>query len=383
MSTTPLPSTTIEMVDLKTQYQNIKSEIDTAVQTVIDEASFINGAIVKEFAANLATYLHAKHVIPCANGTDAIQIAFMALELQPGDEIICPAFTYAATIEVAKLLHLRPIYVDIDPHTFNIDTNAIEAVITPKTKAIIPVHLFGQSANMEIVMQIANKYNLYVIEDTAQAIGADYTFSDGTTAKAGTIGHIGTTSFFPSKNLGCYGDGGAIFTNDHVLAEKLRVITDHGQTKKYHFEKIGVNSRLDSMQAAILNVKLKYLHQYTEARQKAAAIYDAAFCNLTNLQIPYRDTASSHVFHQYTLRTNGIERDTIIEKLKNKNIPCMVYYPKPMHVQPAYLDSDFPEGAFPHSEQASEKVFSLPMHTELTPQMQQYIIDSLLEICNS
>lgn len=364
----------IQMVDLHNQYLNIKEDIDAAIQDVLDKGYFINGAPVHNFAKNLSDYLKVKHVIPCANGTDAIQIALMALDLQPGDEVITTPFTFVATAEVIALLHLKPVFVDIHPDTFNIDENKIVEVISPRTKCIIPVHLFGLTANMEKIMEIAAKYNLYVIEDNAQAIGGDYTFSDGTKKKSGTIGHIGCTSFYPSKNLGCYGDGGAIFCNDDAIGEKINVICNHGSKVKYYHESIGVNSRLDSMQAGILKVKLKHLDEYIKARQKAADYYDRELSGIPGITTPVRSAFSTHVFHQYTLRIEG-NRDELQKTLSAKGIPSMIYYPVPLHMQSAYTGDGYKEGDFPVSELAAKQVLSLPMHTELNEEM-------LATICN-
>jgi len=367
------------MVDLKTQYDKIRTEVDEAMQRVISTTAFINGPEVKAFQAELEQYLHVKHVIPCANGTDALQIAMMALGLKPGDEVITADFTYVATAEVIALLGLVPVLVDVNPDTFTIDLAALEKAIGPKTKAIVPVHLFGLCAEMEAIMILAKKHNLFVLEDTAQALGASYTFSDGSRQKAGTIGHIGATSFFPSKNLGCFGDGGALFTNDEVLAKKLRMIANHGQSVQYVHDSIGVNSRLDSLQAAVLRVKLKHLDQYEAARQKVAAYYDKAFGQHPNISIPARLKNSTHVFHQYTLKLKGADRDKLRAHLTTKDIPAMVYYPIPLHMQKAYLDSRYKEGAFPITEQLCASVISLPMHTELDEETLHYITSSVLE----
>jgi len=372
----------IQMVDLKGQYQKIKSEVDKAIQEVIDNTAFINGPAVKEFQSDLEKYLGVKHVIPCANGTDALQIAMMALDLKPGDEVITANFTYVATAEVIGLLGLKPVLVDVYPDTFDINIEAIEKNITPKTKAIVPVHLFGQCADMERIMTLAKKYNLFVIEDVAQAIGADYTFSDGKKAKAGTIGTIGCTSFFPSKNLGCYGDGGAIYTNDDTLASKLRMIAHHGQSVQYVHDVLGVNSRLDTIQAAVLKIKLKHLDEYAAARNKAAAYYDKAFSNHPKLKTPKRVKNSTHVFHQYTLQLNGIDRTALREFLSQRGIPAMIYYPIPLHMQKAYKDERYKEGDFPVTEKLCASVLSLPMHTELDEETLKYICDSVLEFCN-
>lgn len=367
----------IQMVDLKVQYQNIKAEVDAALQNVMNNTAFINGPEVKAFQEELQSYLGVKHVIPCANGTDALQIAMMALDLQPGDEVITASFTYVATAEVIALLKLKPVLVDVDPHTFNIDPAAIEKAITPKTKAIVPVHLFGQCADMDPILEIARKHNLYVIEDTAQAIGAKYTHRDGRVSTAGCMGHIGATSFFPSKNLGCYGDGGALFTNDDQLADSMRMIANHGQKVRYYHDSIGVNSRLDSMQAAILRIKLRKLDEYTAARNKAADFYDRAFADVPHLTTPARAVNSTHVFHQYTLVSSGIDRFKMQEYLASKNIPSMVYYPVPLHMQKAYTDPRYKEGDFPITEELCKHVISLPMHTELTQEQLDYIVQEV------
>lgn len=372
----------INMVDLKGQYLKIKNEIDKRVLDVIESTAFINGPEVKTFQQNLEKYLDVKHVIPCANGTDALQVAMMALDLKPGDEVITASFTFIATAEVIALLGLKPVLVDVNPETFNIDPAAIRKAITPQTKAIVPVHLFGQAAEMEEIMAIAKEHNLFVIEDNAQAIGAEYTFADGHKKKAGTIGHIGCTSFFPSKNLGCYGDGGAIFTNDDVLADKLRIVVNHGMKVRYYHDLIGVNSRLDSIQAAILDVKLKHLDEYAAARNKAASYYDKAFSKTTKLSIPGRYIKSNHVFHQYTLITNGVDRIALQQFLAEKGIPMMIYYPVPLHMQKAYIDPRYKEGDFPVTEFLCEKVISLPMHTELDEDQLHFITDSVLEFLN-
>jgi dTDP-4-amino-4,6-dideoxygalactose transaminase len=372
----------LQMVDLKGQYNRIKHEIDNAIQEVINSTAFINGPAVKNFQTDLESYLQVKHVIPCANGTDALQVAMMGLGLEMGDEVITTSFTFVATVEVIKLLKLTPVLVDVDYNTFNISPEAIERAITPRTKAIVPVHLFGQCADMESIMAIAKKYNLYVIEDTCQAIGANYTFKDGRKLKAGTIGNIGCTSFFPSKNLGCYGDGGAIFTNDDELAKNIRYIVNHGMTVRYYHDTIGVNSRLDSIQAAILKVKLKYLDEYNIARNKAADYYDRAFGNNSKLVIPGRFSQSNHVFHQYTLKLNGFDRSKFIEFLAERGIPAMIYYPVPMHLQKAYKDIRYKEGDFPVTEKLCNTVVSLPMHTELTNEQLEYITSNVLDFIN-
>jgi dTDP-4-amino-4,6-dideoxygalactose transaminase len=369
----------IPMVDLKTQYHRVKNEIDRAILDVVENTAFINGPAVKEFQTGLENYMHVKHVVNCANGTDALQIAMMALDLKPGDEVITTSFTFVATVEVIALLQLTPVLVDALPGTYNIDPVALEKAITPKTKAIVPVHLFGQCADMESIMAIANKHNLYVIEDNCQAIGAYYTFSDGTRKQAGTMGNVGTTSFFPSKNLGCYGDGGAMFTNDDALAEKLRMISNHGMKVRYYHDSIGVNSRLDTIQAAVLNVKLGQLDTYIVNRQRAAAYYDHAFANHPNITIPARDPKSTHVFHQYTLVLKGVDRAALQAKLQEKGIASMVYYPVPMHMQKAYADARYKEGDFPVTEELSNNVMSLPMHTELTEEQLAYIVNGVIE----
>lgn len=369
------------MVDLVSQYEKIQNEIDSAVLNVIRSAAYINGPEVKSFQKELEDYLQVKHVIPCANGTDALQIAMMALDLQPGDEVITASFTYVATAEVIALLKLKPVLVDVDPLTMNIDIAAVEKAITSKTKAIVPVHLFGQCADMEPLMALAKKHQLHVIEDTAQAIGAEYTFSDGKKQKAGTIGIIGCTSFFPSKNLGCFGDGGAIFTNDDTLAGKLRMIANHGQSVQYVHDSIGVNSRLDSMQAAILRIKLRHLDEYAHARNAAADFYDKAFQNNSSIVTPVRAKNSTHVFHQYTLQLKGKDRNKLREYLATKEIPAMIYYPIPLHMQKAYSDSRYKPGDFPVTEKLCESVISLPMQTELSEEQLKFITNSVLEFC--
>ncbi|MDZ4824688.1 MAG: DegT/DnrJ/EryC1/StrS family aminotransferase [Flavobacteriales bacterium] len=363
----------IHMVDLHTQYINIKNEIDQAILDVVQSTAYINGPEVKLFQEELEEYLRVKHVIPCANGTDALQIAMMALNLQPGDEVITASFTYVATAEVISLLKLKPVLVEVDEQTFNILPSAIEKAITPKTKAIVPVHLFGQCADMEPILAIARKHNLYVIEDAAQAIGAKYTFSDGRVETAGSMGHIGATSFFPSKNLGCYGDGGAIFTNDDELAISMRMIANHGQTVRYYHDSIGVNSRLDSIQAAVLRIKLRHLDEYSAARNSAADFYDNAFAPVKQLTTPFRAKNSTHVFHQYTLKTDGIDRFKLQEFLATKNIPAMVYYPVPLHMQKAYIDVRYKEGDFPVTEDLCRRVISLPMHSELSEEQMEFV----------
>jgi dTDP-4-amino-4,6-dideoxygalactose transaminase len=370
----------IQMVDLKSQYEKIKTEVDAGIEEVISNTAFINGPAVKEFQSDLENYLQVKHVIPCANGTDALQIAMMALDLKPGDEVITASFTYVATAEVIGLLGLTPVLVDVYEDTFDINIEAIEKAITTKTKAIVPVHLFGQCADMERIMALAKKHNLFVIEDVAQAIGADYTFSDGKKVKAGTIGTIGCTSFFPSKNLGCYGDGGAIYTNDDDLAKKLRMIAHHGQSVQYVHDVLGVNSRLDTIQAAVLKVKLKHLDEYAAARNKAADYYDNAFANHPKLKTPVRAKNSTHVFHQYTLRLVGVDRKLLREQLAERGIPAMIYYPIPLHEQNAYKSDRFKKEDFPITEKLCATVLSLPMHTEMDEEMLKYITDNVLEL---
>ncbi|MCU0435877.1 MAG: DegT/DnrJ/EryC1/StrS family aminotransferase [Bacteroidia bacterium] len=372
----------MQMVDLLGQYEHIQAEIDAAVLGVIRSSAYINGPEVKEFKAELEAYLGVKHVIPCANGTDALQIAMMALGLKPGDEVITASFTYVATAEVIALLGLTPVLVDVYPGTMDIDVEAIERAITPKTKAIVPVHLFGQCADMERIMKLAEKHNLFVIEDTAQAIGSDYTFSDGRKAKAGTIGTIGCTSFFPSKNLGCYGDGGAMYTNSDELADKMRMIANHGQSVQYYHDSIGVNSRLDSIQAAILRIKLRHLDNYAAARNRAATWYDNALGNHPKLVIPARVKHSDHVFHQYTLQLKGVDRQAFRDFMAERGIPTMIYYPVPLHLQKAYRDERYREGDFPVTEQLCASVVSLPIHTELDEATLKLITDSVLEFVN-
>ena len=362
------------MVDLKSQYNKIKEEIDTAIQDVIDSSAFINGPKVSEFVDHLSRYLGGINIIPCANGTDAIQIALMALDLKPGDEVILPVHTYVATAEVIALLQLKPVFVDVHPDYFTIDVDLIEEKITSKTKAIVPVHLYGQCADMDEIVRIASKHNLFVIEDTAQAIGAKYTFPDGSKAFAGTIGHFGTTSFFPSKNLGCFGDGGAMFVRDDNMAKKAHMIANHGQRIKYHHDIIGCNSRLDTMQAAILDVKLKYLDEYCESRQKAAIIYDELLKDVSGVKTPCIFSQSTHVYHQYTLTLDkSIDRNELQSFLKDNGIPSMVYYPVPLHWQVGYKSFNKGE-VFPVTEKLSKTVLSLPIHTELILEEQEYIV---------
>lgn len=366
----------IHMVDLHTQYLRIKEEIDRAIQEVVNSAAFIQGPQVNQFALSLANHIHSKAVIPCANGTDALQIAFMALGCKPGDEVILPVHTYVATAEVIALLGLTPVFTEVDERTFNIDVDQIEDKITNKTIAIVPVHLYGQCADMEPILEIAKKHDLHVIEDAAQALGAKYVFSDGRTMQAGTMGTIGCTSFFPSKNLGCFGDGGAIFTQDPVLAEKIKMIANHGQRIKYHHDIIGVNSRLDTLQAAVLNVKLKYLDEYEHKRNEVADFYDCHLAAIPFLEIPHRSLNSSHVFHQYTLKIKGIDRDKFKTYLEEKGIPAMIYYPVPLHLQKAYSRDEYPLGSFKITEDLSKTVLSLPIHTEMQLDQLSYICDA-------
>lgn len=367
----------IQMVDLKGQYLKIKDEIDKAVIDVVESGAFINGPAVKEFQANLESYLGVKHAIPCANGTDALQIALMALGLEPGDEVIVPAFTYVATAEVIGLLRLTPVMVDVDPDTFNVTAEIIEAAITPRTKAVVPVHLFGQSCDMEPIMRVAAKHGIYVVEDNAQAIGADYIFSDGAVKKTGTIGHIGTTSFYPSKNLGAYGDAGAIFTNDDALAANMRMIANHGQSQTYYHDVIGVNSRLDSIQAAILNIKLKRLDEYCVARQHAAAFYDKAFEGIDGIAVPSRQHNSTHVFHQYTVRVKNNRRDELQKHLTAAGIPNSIFYPVPLYKQKAFESPVKRDVVLPVTEMLCRQVLSLPIHTEMTSESQAHIVKTL------
>ena len=381
----------IQMVDLVSQYQGIKEEVNEAITQILDSASFINGPKVHEFQAALENYLQVKHVIPCANGTDALQIAMMGLGLQPGDEVITADFTFAATVEVIGLLQLTPVLVDVDPETFNIDPKAVEKAISPKTKAIVPVHLFGQCADMDTLMAIAEKHNLYVIEDNAQAIGAYHQFADGRKQKAGTIGHVGATSFFPSKNLGCYGDGGAIFTNDDELAHTLRGIVNHGMYRRYYHDVIGVNSRLDSIQAAVLNAKLPHLDAYCDSRRNAARAYSKAFEGQEHIVVPKTvrgcegicDSCDCHVFHQYTLKITNGKRDKVAEKLQEKGIPYGIYYPVPLHRQKAYADPRYREADFPVTNQLVDEVISLPMHTELDAEQIDYITEAVIAAVNA
>jgi dTDP-4-amino-4,6-dideoxygalactose transaminase len=372
----------IQMVDLKSQYMKIKPQVDQAINDVLSSTQFINGEHVKSFQNELAAYLNVKHVITCANGTDALQISMMALGLKPGDEIITPSFTYIATTEVIGLLGLKPVFVDCNPENFNISVDEVEKAITKKTKAIVPVHLFGQSSDMKSIMSLAKKYNLFVIEDNAQAIGSDY-LGFNQPQKTGTIGNIGCTSFFPSKNLGCFGDGGAMMTNDDELAKKLRMIANHGQSKRYYHDIVGCNSRLDNIQAAVLRIKLKELDQYILNRQKAANYYDQNLKDLDQLKLPFRNLDSSHVFHQYTLKLDdSIVRDELIQYLANKNIPAMVYYPVPAHRQKMFSKIPNSYGNMKVTNWLSSRVFSLPMHTELSTLQQDYIIENISNFLN-
>ena len=372
----------IQMVDTQTQYQKIRSEVDLAIKEVLDSSAFINGKIVQEFALNLARYLDTKYLIPCANGTDALQIAMMGLDLKPGDEVITPSFTYIATTEVIALLKLTPVFVEVDPQTFCIDPVAVRNAITPKTKAIVPVHLYGQAAPMQEIMDIAREFNLYVIEDNAQAIGCDFIFSNGTKKKTGTIGTIGTTSFYPSKNLGAYGDGGALYTNDDQLAGKLKMIANHGQSKRYYHDLVGCNSRLDSIQAAILNEKLKHLDEYCEARRAAAKFYDDAFAGSAKIKTPFRASYSTHVFHQYTIILEGVDRDELNKYLAEQKIPSMIYYPVPAHQQKMFAQYNSSSLTMPVTDWLTRRVISLPIHTELDEEQLTYISSKVLEFVN-
>ncbi|ASE62446.1 DegT/DnrJ/EryC1/StrS family aminotransferase [Chryseobacterium indologenes] len=372
----------IQMVDLKNQYEKIKEEVNAGIQNCLDNTAFINGPAVKEFQQEFEKYLGVKHVIPCANGTDALQIAMMALDLKPGDEIICPAFTYVATAEVMGLLGLKPIMVDVNENTFDIELEGLEKYITPNTKAIVPVHLYGQSADMEKILAFAQKHNLFVIEDNAQAIGSDYTFSDGTVKKTGTIGHIGCTSFFPSKNLGCYGDGGALMTNDDDLALKIRMIANHGQEKKYYHKVLGCNSRLDTIQAAVLKVKLKHLDEYSTSRNKMATYYDENLAGISDIEIPARAKNSTHVFHQYTLKVKNGKRDELQKFLGEKNIPSMIYYPLPLYKQEAFQQYVTEGFTLPVTEKLCSEVISLPIHTEFDKEASDFIISEIKNFFN-
>jgi len=369
----------IQMVDLTSQYEKIRGEVNAGIQQVIDTTTFIKGGKVNEFQADLEKYLNVKHVIPVGNGTDALQIALMALGLKPGDEVITPTFTFIATAEVVALLGLTPVVVDVDFDTFNINPDSLRKAITPKTKAIVPVHLFGQNADMEEILKIAAEFNLFVVEDACQSIGSVYTFSDGRKVHSGCMGDIGCTSFFPSKNLGCFGDGGAIFTNDDELAAKMRAIANHGMVVRYYHDVVGVNSRLDSIQAAVLQVKLRFLNDYIAARQHVAAYYDAVFSTSDKLIVPAKNEKSTHVFHQYTLKLKGVDRAAFIKYLNEKGIPAMIYYPVPLHLQKAYQDERYKAGDFPVAEKLSECVMSLPMHTELDEEQLKYIAEAVME----
>ncbi len=373
----------LQMVDLKRQYQKIKPEVDAAIQNILDTTAFINGKDVQLFGTELAAYLGVKHVIPCANGTDALQIALMALGLQPGDEVITASYTYIATVEVVALLRLKPVFVDVDADTFTMNIDSVKNAITPKTKAIIPVHLYGQSANMEPLMVLAQEHNIPVVEDNAQAIGGTYTFSDGRTVKTGSMGVIGCTSFFPSKNLGCYGDGGAMFTNDDALAEKLRMIANHGQKVRYYHEMVGCNSRLDSIQAAVLRIKLRKLDEYCIARRAAADYYDNAFKNHPDIRTPYRAPYAYHVFHQYTLQLSNVNRDQVSEKLAERKVPNMIYYPVPCHKQNMLKDFGGLDYQLPVTDMLQDCVISLPIHTELTEEELSYITRNFIEVMDS
>lgn len=367
----------IQMVDTKTQYLAIKEEVDAAIHEVLDSAAYINGKAVKDFAQHLATYLDVQHVIPCANGTDALQIAMMALGLQPGDEVITPSFTYIATTEVVALLNLKPVFVDVDPVTYCMDIESLKKAITPKTKAIVPVHLYGQAAPMEEILAIAKTHNIYVIEDNAQAIGCDYTFSDGTKKKTGTMGHIGATSFYPSKNLGAFGDGGALFTNDAVLANKMSMIANHGQSERYYHDVVGCNSRLDSIQAAILNIKLKHLNKYNAARQEVAAYYSKGFAAIEQIITPATASYTTHVFHQYTMQLKNVDREKFIAHLSAKDIPCMIYYPVPGHLQKMFGEQNKTTWDLPVTDSLTPCVCSLPIHTEMDQEQLAYIVEGV------
>ena len=372
----------LQMVDTKTQYQKIKTEVDAAVIGVLESSMFIGGKVVNDFATDLADYHKSKHCIPCANGTDALQIAMMALGLQPGDEVITPSFTYIATVEVAALLNIKPIFVEVNKQTFCLDPEAIEKAITPKTKAIIPVHLYGHAADMEKIMAIATKHNLFVIEDNAQGIGCTYTFTDGTSKKTGTIGHIGCTSFYPSTNLGAFGDGGAMFTDDEELANKLRMIASHGQSKRYYHDVVGCNSRLDAVQAAVLTIKLRHLDNYILARRKAADFYDAAFANNEKITTPFRAANQQHVFHQYTLQLTNVNRDELSQYLTDNGVPNMIYYPVPAHKQKMFDAFGGNNFNLPITDLLTDCVISLPIHTELDEEQQTFITTKVLEFIN-
>lgn len=375
----PLPQTKkrmvpIQMVDLKRQYLKIKPEVDAAMANVLDNTAFINGKAVADFTQHLQEYLNVKYVIPCANGTDALQIAMMALGLEPGDEVITPSFTYIATTEVIALLRLKPVFVDVDPETFCIDVSKIRAAITPKTKAIVPVHLYGQSCDMEEIMKIAEEHQLFVVEDNAQAIGATITFSNGSVHKTGTIGHVGCTSFFPSKNLGCYGDGGAMMTNNELLAERIKMVANHGQSKRYYHDVVGCNSRLDTLQAAVLDIKLRQLDKYNDARRAVAAYYNNAFKDNPKITTPVTAEGNTHVFHQYTLKLEGVDRNALQESLANVGVPAMIYYPVPAHRQKMFSFLNLPEVDLPITDWLTHRVISLPIHTEMDQEQLEHIV---------
>ena len=372
----------IQMVDTKTQYLAIKDQVDAAIHEVLDSAAYINGKAVKDFTQNLSTYLAIDHVIPCANGTDALQIAMMALGLKPGDEVITPSFTYIATTEVVALLNLTPVFVDVDPVTYCMDIESLKKAITPKTKAIVPVHLYGQAAPMEEIMAIAKEHNLYVIEDNAQAIGCDYTFSDGTKKKTGTIGHIGATSFYPSKNLGAFGDGGALFTNNKALADKMAMIANHGQSERYYHDVVGCNSRLDAIQAAILNIKLAHLDAYNNARQAVAKYYSDAFAGIAQIVTPATAKYTTHVFHQYTMQLKQVDREKFIAHLSAKEIPCMIYYPVPGHLQKMFSHQNNSHLELPVTDALTPCVCSLPIHTEMDAEQLSYIVEGVKSFFN-
>ncbi len=378
----PVKMNEIKMVDLHGQYLKIKNEVNRSIQQVIDSTAFIKGPDVREFQEELASYMGASHAVACGNGTDALQVAMMALGLQPGDEVITTPFTFIATVEVISLLGLKPVFVDVKPDTFNLDTDLLEQVVTKRTRAIVPVHLFGQCAYMKPILEFASKYGLYVIEDNAQALGAEYIHTDGTRQKAGTIGHMGTTSFFPSKNLGAFGDGGALFTNDESFGKKLASLVNHGMKQRYHYDQVGVNSRLDTLQAAILRVKLKHLDSYHMARQKAAAYYDNALSDINEVKIPVRSPFTTHIFHQYTLQVPSSLRDSLKEWLRKKQIPSMIYYPVPLHLQKAYEELGNQKGDLPVSEELPHVVLSLPIHTELEEEQLAYISDQIHSFFN-
>lgn len=373
----------LQMVDTKSQYHKIKDEVDSAVIAVMESSQFIGGKVVSRFAENLSKYHRNNFVIPCANGTDALQIAMMALDLKPGDEVITPSFTYIATVEVAALLNITPVFVDVDPKTFCIDPAAIEKAITPKTKAIVPVHLYGHAANMEAIMEIAHKYSLFVIEDNAQAIGNNYQFRDGSSKKTGTIGHIGCTSFYPSKNLGAFGDGGAIFTDDEKLAGRMLMIASHGQSRKYYHDIVGCNSRLDAMQAAILDIKLKHLDEYISARRSVADFYDKAFEGCSEITVPFKASDNNHVFHQYTILLNGIDRDNLHVELAEMGIPSMIYYPVPAHRQKMFDAFGGSKYNLPVTDWLTERVISLPVHTEMDTEQLEFITSGVLKAINN